>query len=256
MDDNDIIDGTPTTVKAAKRIADAAQLQLLIQQWEVHDKNDPDCWLVVPEFGVLPQQVDYEGFLVALLIPEAPELTGPCRTIVRAARKTLRSFFATKLDFIAAYSSAWEKLRESSVPYVDAQLTELESAAIVYGKISDGVSRILTAKGNVQPEDLARTSELVILWMSEGAAAAVKKISERNRTNAQGPRVPVTAEQMYAFAIESGYPASITLETFLAAAAAKFHCSESTAGRRLKAAKDAGLFADKKETKSQEANGA
>lgn len=59
--------------------------------------NDPDNWLVIPEFGVLPQVVNFEGFAHPIIGPGDADAgwRGSLRSTVGAARDEARRRFAS-----------------------------------------------------------------------------------------------------------------------------------------------------------------
>ncbi|HYD75330.1 hypothetical protein [Ramlibacter sp.] len=66
------------------------------EPWEDR-QNDPDNWLVIPEFGVLPQAVNFEGFASPIVGPDDSQAgwRGSIRRTVHAVRDEARRRFAS-----------------------------------------------------------------------------------------------------------------------------------------------------------------
>jgi hypothetical protein len=72
--------------------------------WQV-DQLDPDNWLRIPEFGVMPVDVMFEGFQFPIVHPAAKnhELMEELRSQVRRARKLAKRSYAKLAELRAAY---------------------------------------------------------------------------------------------------------------------------------------------------------
>lgn len=75
--------------------------------WAVH-RQDPDNWIRIPEFGVLPESVNFEGFSVPILGPSAEEFSWrvPVYEAVRSVRDEGRQRFSSMRDLRSALAEA------------------------------------------------------------------------------------------------------------------------------------------------------
>lgn len=80
--------------------------------WE-RDQSDADNWLVIPDFGVRPLDVRFEGFAFPIVTPETgdDEFVADLREMVRAVRRLARSEFQSLGELQAANLAAWDLLR-------------------------------------------------------------------------------------------------------------------------------------------------
>jgi hypothetical protein len=69
------------------------------QQWQI-SFPDPDNWLTIPEFGVLPADVGYAGFDHPIFTPECSDVKWRCQLLaaVKLVRAGIRNRFPTLLD--------------------------------------------------------------------------------------------------------------------------------------------------------------
>ena len=70
------------------------------------DQKDPDNWLVIPEFGVNPVDVSFEGFRSPIVTPSSKKLREQhenIRTLVKYIRDKIRETFNSVSDVRAAH---------------------------------------------------------------------------------------------------------------------------------------------------------
>lgn len=80
----------------------------LRQQWESNQK-DPDNWLRIPEFGVAPESVAYEGFWSPIVGPKGDPsgYLADVRNMVSAARRHVQSVIGTMAECRRVSIEAW-----------------------------------------------------------------------------------------------------------------------------------------------------
>lgn len=84
-------------------------------------QNDPDNWVRIPEFGVMPMDVSFEGFSIPIRGPRKDLLlwASDLRDAVRAIRQEARRRFASLRELKACYEGAIDNLPEdldASIP--------------------------------------------------------------------------------------------------------------------------------------------
>lgn len=78
--------------------------------WAI-DQNDPDNWLVIPEFNVNPQDVAFSGFRLPILGPEADgrEMKAAVRKMVSVVRTEARKRFNSQEYLLNTFLVAWKR---------------------------------------------------------------------------------------------------------------------------------------------------
>lgn len=144
---------------------------------------DPDCWFRIPEFGVLPKDVWFEGFAFPILYPKNPRLTEPMRGLVRNARDLLRR---DGIETMAALHKYHLEFLDASDP--DPQTGEMpafkasvkQSAAWCYSTIIFDLERIGRVRNSQQRDtelvDLAFSADLLATWAITGASSTAARI--------------------------------------------------------------------------------
>jgi len=80
------------------------------EQW-ASDRFDPDNWAIIPEFGVLPKDVDFKGFGGSILFPASSNRTmaDAMRRMLRAARERVRMTLPSRRAMIEQMLEVMEK---------------------------------------------------------------------------------------------------------------------------------------------------
>ena len=107
--------------------------------WE-RDQLDPDNWLRIPEFGVAPADVGFEGFAFPIVTPRTREepFATAMREMVRTVRKLARAEFQTLEELraigLGAIDALWPAAAADDVPRKDEaqNLTVKQIAALRY----------------------------------------------------------------------------------------------------------------------------
>lgn len=154
---------------------------------------NPDAWIKIPEFGVMPSEVNYEGFsfpvIHATVNPfsvNLMKLIGTARTLARREFKTLKGLRETYQDALGVMID--DATESTSTPW-----TERQSASVVYSMfmlyIEAARAPVPTSPFNINKhEALSDAAVLITNWAMNGAKEAAKQISKRNAGNASMPR--------------------------------------------------------------------
>jgi hypothetical protein len=80
--------------------------------WQ-EDRLDPDNWLEIPDFGVMPADVGFEGFAFPIVDPQAEyyEARGHIRAMVTRLRILARKQFASMNDLLDCELADLEAIR-------------------------------------------------------------------------------------------------------------------------------------------------
>jgi hypothetical protein len=206
-------------------------------EWRV-DELDPDNYLVIPEFGVRPESVQYKGFQCPLVYPGVThrEVAKAIRSMLIAARLTLRTRFRS----LAEVYRLFDEVLDIDDP---AEMNERQREANFYMLI---VIRLNHAAAPQTPEEqrlmyLADASSLLSGWQLIGQHELPQMLA-KSRGSKGGKKSGETRAQkaidkvaVVAAAKELGWPAkTYGVQKKLSA---KFHCDVSYVGRILAAEK-------------------
>lgn len=206
-------------------------------EWRV-DELDPDNYMVIPEFGVKPESVQFKGFECPLVYPGVPhrEVAKSIRLILRAARLKLRMSFRS----LAEVYRLFDEVIDVDDP---AAMNERQREANFYMLVLMLLNR---AAAPQTPEEqrlayLAEASALLANWQvisqhelphmlakSRGSNGG-KKSGEKRAEKA------IDAHAVVAAAKERGWPAKTYGIT--QALSTKFGCSVRSIGKILAAEK-------------------
>ncbi|MBA5606330.1 hypothetical protein H3H36_13315 [Duganella sp. FT3S] len=81
-----------------------------LEDWLI-DQQDPDNWLVIPEFNVAPLSVAFQGFAFSIVDPgmENFETADSIRYMLTAARMKIRTIFSTRKELMQQLSEAYDR---------------------------------------------------------------------------------------------------------------------------------------------------
>ncbi len=81
-------------------------------------KNDPDNWLRIPDFGVMPAEVNYEGFSLPILGPGITDVVfqSCIANIVRQSRSIARRIFSSHSDLVEVALIVLVAMRKAAHP--------------------------------------------------------------------------------------------------------------------------------------------
>jgi hypothetical protein len=174
--------------------------------WHVH-RLDPDNFLIIPEFGVMPESVEWKGFMLPLVHPDAPDpyVYERLRIMLRAARIKIRKRFDTLAEVFRFFHEA------SDMPI--SSMSEHHLDATFFGDIQ---GCILDAALTSNPlEDrfraLAEASSMLANWLTLESHTlrllAIRRASSGGKKSAEErAKKGISKEAVVAAAKEYGWP--------------------------------------------------
>lgn len=101
--------------------------------WPKH-QNDPDNWIVIPEFNVRPQDVEFRGFIYPIYAPKMlnPQFRLSIWEMVKAVRSQARKRFKSLADLKNAHATAFEKYAAVDPEYATLDWSKDEIFAFRY----------------------------------------------------------------------------------------------------------------------------
>jgi hypothetical protein len=141
--------------------------------WETKDKYEADSWFVIPEFGVQPADVEFEGFSRPILALASPQQAEAIRRLVKDVRLLARREFSTLRELDAEYARWLES------PDV-AWGTERRRVAVMYRTAIDRL-QLRSRDAAVMLDDLLWISSLIATWGVRGAQAAFEESARREQ---------------------------------------------------------------------------
>jgi hypothetical protein len=214
-----------------------------LAEWRV-DELDPDNYLVIPEFGVNPKAVQFEGFECPLVYPGVPrrEVAKSIRSILRAARLKLRMSFRS----LAEVYRLFDEVIDVDDP---AAMNERQREANFYMLV---VMLLNRAAAPQTPEDqrltyLADASSLLANWQVISQHELPHMLAKRRgssggkKSGEKRAQKGIDARAVVAAARERGWPAKTYGVT--QALSKEFKCSDRHIGKILAAEKKFGTEA-------------
>ena len=113
--------------------------------WHTH-QNDPDNWIKIPEFNVLPQDVDFQGFAYPVMGPttnDCWQVRVSVWEIVRAVRKQAKKRFKSLADLRAAHISLIDRVGLFDKEFTIETYSDDEVFAFRYESIFYNLERCL-----------------------------------------------------------------------------------------------------------------
>lgn len=236
--------------------------------WE-RDQLDPDNWLRIPEFGVAPADVGFEGFALPIVTPrtlEEPFATA-MRDMVRTVRKLARAEFQTLEELraigLGAFEALWPAAAANEVPREnEAQnLTAKQVAALRYNNamlsfeladrqwhdaLREPADEWSIAAGRRSAESFAGGASMIVGWltgrpferdlravegMRRGASAGGKASGKARRADSRLPTPAVLRGERENLIADGWAPRDVA-----ATLAARRGCSASHIRKTLKRA--------------------
>ena len=141
------------------------------------DQNDADNWLVIPEFGISPVDVDFKGFAFPILTPSSGQLRERhrnIRTLVTFIRSKIRGHFNTLADVRAAYLRVLDAVlpakRTSAMGGNMSQLSQDDKHAafyvVVMQALHSATSDLLNADTLKEPGNAALKLSDAAVWLT------------------------------------------------------------------------------------------
>ncbi|PNG46556.1 MULTISPECIES: hypothetical protein [unclassified Variovorax] len=167
------------------------------------DQLDPDNWFRIPEFGVMPQQVGFEGFAFPVVSPGHPnyETAASVRSMLKVARGLIRKDFDRLQDVRSASLAAWDKVdaKASAGPFEIAydagdaaptrQQRERQVAAMLYLCIESGFEMAMRQKeASVRGERIASNAAMLAIWAAGDFLQAATRMTTSDRARLGGLR--------------------------------------------------------------------
>ena len=156
-------------------------------------QNDPDNWIEIPEFHILPREVNFEGFAYPILAEKADDflVLVPIQETVSRLRHEARNRFSTLAALKNAYSKVVIEATEFDDNFIPISVSPNEAFAtryeILMSTIKLSVQYRRGSKKNESSVHLARIASL-LADMIGGASlseADIRKIrSEQGRKGA------------------------------------------------------------------------
>lgn len=213
------------------------------------DQCDPDNWLSIPEFGVMPQDVFFEGFAFPIVTPQSKDLRARhenIRSLVKFVRSTIRTKFDSLGDVRAAHHRVFDvvfpedgsdidEAAMDRLPYADKcashyvfVMQSLESA------MRDFIGVDLAKRTDNAAICLSDSALWIAQWVSGDAAilsASLRKIARSQATRREG-KTKLTEAQKYQ--VRREYKAAVVTYGTIKMLARKFDVSDDTISRIVK----------------------
>lgn len=180
----------------------------MTEKWQ-QDQLDPDNWLEIPDFGVMPADVDFKGFANPIVTPNSRDLdiADSVRTLVRVARSLARQEFSSLAELQQASARAWKRVFNDS-PHVDfPELPDrAEKTAFLYQLAMGNLSALLNPPEYVSAAmrlgHVASKGALIADWAHRGAieavAAAIKAAPFTRQQGAKAKKPKTLLYEQYA----------------------------------------------------------
>ena len=140
--------------------------------WLIH-QNDPDNWIKIPEFNVLPQDVDFQGFAYPIKGPTTNGLhvRFPIWEIVKAVRSQAVKRFRSLADLRAAHINLIDRVVIFDKEFTTEKYSNDEVFAFRYEGIFYNLERCLRTYKN----DKIRSMEALARAASDLAEMMIEK---------------------------------------------------------------------------------
>lgn len=152
------------------------------EQWLV-DRQDPDNWIVIPEFNVLPEDVMYVGFDKPIVYPGVPnfELAASLREMLRVARTKIRAVFTTQEEYFRCYVSS----RDTK----ESELNSEQQIACSYSRLETNI-RVITnydfCDDKFRNIHHAKAHQNLIALIRDDQTVAVEHAARKEKESAAG----------------------------------------------------------------------
>lgn len=162
------------------------------------DWHNPDAWIEIPEFGVKPLEVNFEGFACPIFGPKVDHalaenivsLIGMARTLAQREFKTLSGLRASNTAAYDVMLEDQDANPEQEVDISPERLTETQRAGLLYQFFMFDIEIVTRSSASPKKrlEAMASAASSLAMWATGGAAAAHKRLSKRNAMNASALR--------------------------------------------------------------------
>ncbi len=155
---------------------------------------NPDAWIKIPEFGVLPEDVNYEGFSYPVFYPTISPLAINLMGLIHEARQLAQKEFTTLSELRVVFEGAMTQLIEDEdEDSWGSEWTPKECLSVIYmqfmAHIQEVVSPLQTFHRETRHiEELSSAALILSYWGGHGAKSAYQLLSKRNSSNASMPR--------------------------------------------------------------------
>lgn len=153
---------------------------------------NPDAWINIPEFGVMPSEVNYEGFSFPVVHATVDPFSVNLMELIGVARKLAQREFKTLEELKEVYVRVLDVMIEEEEEGC-TEWTARQSVSVMYMEFMERIKEArfpaLQYQSKLLPlESLSNAALLLAWWGTHGAKAAAKLLSKRNSGNASMPR--------------------------------------------------------------------
>lgn len=169
---NEVAVGHPFSIRSTQGLFPTTWADLIERElgelsagadWVRSEYNDPDRWLIIPEFGVRPADLRYEGFDLFCSSGGVD-----FHLLVRTARVLVRQYFRSLEEYRACS------------PYEDSKRGQ---AAQVYGAVIYHLSAAMDIREELDTQygNAMTAAETVMEWVTDGPGAALRRSHQGSR---------------------------------------------------------------------------
>lgn len=220
----------------------------ILNAW-LKDQCDPDNWLSIPEFGVMPQDVAFEGFAFPIVNPGSKDLRERhenIRSLVKFTRANIRTKFESLvdvrdahlrvLDVIAPYDgSDLDEVAMDRLPYADKCATHY---MFVMQSLESATSDFIGVDLPKRTDNAAICLSEAALWIAQWVSGDTKTLSDSLRNMAKSQSVRRAGKTKLSDSqkeqVVREYAASVVKYGTIKLLARKFNVSEDTISRIVK----------------------
>lgn len=150
-------------------------------QWEV-DCRDPDNWFQIPDFGVLPAEVNFVGFAFPIVTPSAQNyaLAKDVRILVKTTRKLARRSFDSLADLQPLHQEAFKRFIDHDRSIT---LTTKHEVAFLYKYVMWSLEKSMhlsLEEPKISQQFLAGAAVALVEW-SQGKTKRASEVAARAR---------------------------------------------------------------------------
>lgn len=177
-------------------------------QWTI-DQQDPDNWVIIPEFNVAPQAVSFEGFRTPIVYPDVPdaEAANNIRALLTVGRNRIRAIFTNRRDML-----------EKAIEAMELEVEDWDSLhrpALAYFLLERSIEEAVNFQRSpeLRVGQVASAASTLAAWLSDDTAALAKLAGLRTRASEGGrrsgevrKRTSISHEEVVEAAMALGWP--------------------------------------------------
>lgn len=193
-----------------------------------NDWDNPDAWLYIPNFGVKPSEVNFEGFRYPVFTHKANHaLAENIASLIGTARKLIQIDFKKIDEVDQSFIEAMDELEDPN-----AILGKRYRAAVLYKIFIFDIERVTSSRAspNKKLEAMASAASSLASWAADGSEVALKRISEAQAKRRIG-KTKLSAPQKRQIIRE--HEAAVVKYGTIKSLARKFNVSDDTIKRVL-----------------------